>query len=264
MCLLSGSGEVGFLPEFAFPFVKLFGPKAESAFEAVSTLLLNWCKGWFELFPNPPLPLLRRFLVGGWLLAGMKHASLLRFLQTAFWSHMDINGTVQGRHMGPVAATYLSSCACLPNLVALQLMLSQHDLQLGGHLQQLGVPLLERVWHIMSGGMSELLPAADDWLVLWDHCLAAASGPAFYYSVLAAYLITQRTHLLGVTNQQELDRVFAARPAVDVRKVGRSSTAAMRCAPAPLTRRCLCNTCWLPCLCCPTVPMQWSAHVVLC
>jgi hypothetical protein len=60
---LFGSGEAGFLPEFAFPFVKLFGPKAESAFEAVSTLLLNWCKGWFELFPNPPLPLLRRFLV---------------------------------------------------------------------------------------------------------------------------------------------------------------------------------------------------------
>jgi len=58
------SGEVGFLPDLAFPFVKLFGPKAESAFEAVATLLLNWCKGWFELFPNPPLPLLRRFLVG--------------------------------------------------------------------------------------------------------------------------------------------------------------------------------------------------------
>lgn len=60
----AAAGEAGFLPDLAFPFVKLFGPKAESAFEAVATLLLNWCQGWFELFPNPPLPLLRRFLVG--------------------------------------------------------------------------------------------------------------------------------------------------------------------------------------------------------
>jgi hypothetical protein len=57
------AGEAGFLPEFAFPFVKLFGPRAESSFEALVMLLLNWCKGWFELFPNPPVPLLRRFLV---------------------------------------------------------------------------------------------------------------------------------------------------------------------------------------------------------
>lgn len=98
-------------------------------------------------------------------------------------------------------------------------MLSQHDLQLGGHLQHLGVPLLERLWRIMSGGMSELLPAAGDWLVLWDNCLAATSGPAFYHSVLAAHLITQRSTLLAVGNEQELDRMLAARPAVDVRKV---------------------------------------------
>lgn len=129
-----------------------------------------------------------------------------------------------------ISAVQSRSCGCnspfkacvFPDLLAFQLMLSQHDLQLGGHLQQLGVPLLERVWRIMSGGMSDLLPAADDWLVLWDHCLAAPSGPAFYNTVLAAYLMTQRTHLLAVTNQQQLDRVFAARPAVDVRKVGRN------------------------------------------
>jgi hypothetical protein len=57
------AAEAGFLPRFAFPFVKLYGSKAEKAFEVVATLLLNWCSGWFELFPNPPLPLLRRFLV---------------------------------------------------------------------------------------------------------------------------------------------------------------------------------------------------------
>lgn len=57
------AGEAGFLPEFAFPFVKLFGPRSQSSFEALVMLLLNWCKGWFELFPNPPVPVLQRFLV---------------------------------------------------------------------------------------------------------------------------------------------------------------------------------------------------------
>jgi hypothetical protein len=65
VCLLHvcAAAEVGFLPAFAFPFVKLFGPHSESAFEALATLLTNWGRGWFELFPNPPLPLLRRLLV---------------------------------------------------------------------------------------------------------------------------------------------------------------------------------------------------------
>lgn len=64
-CLHVSAAEAGFLPRFVFPFVKLYGTKAEAAFELVATLLLNWCSGWFELFPNPPLPLLRRFLVSG-------------------------------------------------------------------------------------------------------------------------------------------------------------------------------------------------------
>lgn len=59
------AGEAGFLPRFVLPFVQLCGAKSESAFEMVATLLLIWCKGWWELFPNPPLPLLRRFLVSG-------------------------------------------------------------------------------------------------------------------------------------------------------------------------------------------------------
>lgn len=95
----------------------------------------------------------------------------------------------------------------------------QHDLELGSHLQQLGVPLLERLWQHMSSGMSDLLPAAEDWLLLWDNCLAAAAGPAFYYSALAAYLISQRQLLLSAANAQDLGRVFDSRPAVDVRKV---------------------------------------------
>lgn len=57
------AGEVGFLPRFVFPFVQQYGAKAESAFELVVTLLLNWCNGWFQLFPNPPMALLRQVLV---------------------------------------------------------------------------------------------------------------------------------------------------------------------------------------------------------
>jgi hypothetical protein len=98
-------------------------------------------------------------------------------------------------------------------------MLSQHDLQLGEHLQQLGVPALERLWRAVNCGMSELLPDADDWLLLWDHCLAAPGGPAFYYSALAAYLISQRTNLLAATTGEALSRLLDSRPVVDVRRV---------------------------------------------
>lgn len=109
--------------------------------------------------------------------------------------------------------------ACLPVCCAVQLLLSQHDLELGSHLQQLGVPLLERVWRHMSGAMSDLLPDADDWLVLWDHILAAPAGPCFYYSVLCSYLISQRQHLLQAVTDEQLTQLFAARPPVDIRKV---------------------------------------------
>jgi hypothetical protein len=112
---------------------------------------------------------------------------------------------------------------------AAQLMLSKHDGQLGGHLQQLGVPFLERLWRLMSCGMSEVLPAADDWLVVWDHCLATTTGPAFFYAALAAYLITQRGHLLAAATEQELDRVFESRPAVDVRKVRKQARHCLPC-----------------------------------
>ncbi len=62
------TGEVGDLPALVFPFVKLFGANAEGCFELLATMLLNWTKGWFELFPNPPVSLLQRLLVSGLVL----------------------------------------------------------------------------------------------------------------------------------------------------------------------------------------------------
>eukprot|EP00879_Flechtneria_rotunda_P024784 GHRR01026296.1.p1 GENE.GHRR01026296.1~~GHRR01026296.1.p1 ORF type:complete len:543 (+),score=250.86 GHRR01026296.1:796-2424(+) len=154
-------GEVGFLPRFTFPFVKLFGTMMETTFEVAATLLLNWCKGWFELFPNAPLPLLRRFL----------------------------------------------------------LMLAHHDQELGSHLQSLGLPLLQQLWEQLSGALSDLLPSQQDWLVLWDHCLAAPAGPCFMYKLLASYLIRQRRLLLAVRDEQQLTQLFESRPAVDIQQL---------------------------------------------
>lgn len=61
--VLTPAGEAAFMPSIAFPFVRMFGPNLEGAFELIATLLMNWCKGWFEMFPNPPVALLRKFMV---------------------------------------------------------------------------------------------------------------------------------------------------------------------------------------------------------
>jgi hypothetical protein len=63
---------VSFLPALTFPFVKLLHrsgngvvpaecPDSTVAFELVATLLLNWSRHWFEMFPHPPLRFLQRF-----------------------------------------------------------------------------------------------------------------------------------------------------------------------------------------------------------
>jgi hypothetical protein len=101
----------------------------------------------------------------------------------------------------------------------LQLLLSQHDLALGGHLQQLDVPLLQQLWQQLSGALSDLLPSQADWEVLWDHCLAAAAGPGFMYQLLASYLIALRQPLLAVQDEQQLQRLLDTRPPVDMQKV---------------------------------------------
>eukprot|EP00854_Cymbomonas_tetramitiformis_P013576 gene13576-16053_t len=50
--------EAAHLPAMVFPFVKLFGADELACFEALATILSNWTKGWFELFPAPPLKIL--------------------------------------------------------------------------------------------------------------------------------------------------------------------------------------------------------------
>lgn len=101
----------------------------------------------------------------------------------------------------------------------LQLLLSQHNLELGAHLQQLGVPLLQQLWQQLSGALSDVLPSQADWQVLWDHCLAAPAGPGFLYQLLASYLITLRQPLLAVQDEAQLQRLLESRPPVDMQKV---------------------------------------------
>ncbi|EEB10401.1 conserved hypothetical protein [Pediculus humanus corporis] len=51
-------GEVDFLPEFIFPFVKLFHTDLVGCFETVATIIVNWCQNWFEFYPFPPVNML--------------------------------------------------------------------------------------------------------------------------------------------------------------------------------------------------------------
>ncbi|EFA06627.1 TBC1 domain family member 31 [Tribolium castaneum] len=50
--------NVDYLPLFVFPFVKVFINKPLTCFEAVCTIILNWCQFWFEYFPLPPINIL--------------------------------------------------------------------------------------------------------------------------------------------------------------------------------------------------------------
>ena len=50
--------EVSYLPEFIFPFVKMYQNNSLLAFEISATLLLNWAQLWFEFYPNPPINIL--------------------------------------------------------------------------------------------------------------------------------------------------------------------------------------------------------------
>ncbi|RZC41989.1 TBC1 domain family member 31 [Asbolus verrucosus] len=50
--------HVDYLPVFVFPFVKVFHNKPLTCFEAVCTIIVNWCQFWFEYFPLPPVNVL--------------------------------------------------------------------------------------------------------------------------------------------------------------------------------------------------------------
>ena len=56
--LLRPTAEVGFLPQLAYAFTKLYGAGERACFEVLATFLLNWGCHWFAAFPHPPVGLL--------------------------------------------------------------------------------------------------------------------------------------------------------------------------------------------------------------
>ncbi|NXP45770.1 TBC31 protein, partial [Heliornis fulica] len=50
--------ETPYIPLLAFPFVKLLQNNQLICFEVVATVVVNFCQGWFEYFPNPPVNIL--------------------------------------------------------------------------------------------------------------------------------------------------------------------------------------------------------------
>ncbi|XP_011305306.1 TBC1 domain family member 31 [Fopius arisanus] len=51
-------GQTLFLPELIFPFVVAFGRNPVAAFEAILSILWNFCQKWFEYHPLPPINVL--------------------------------------------------------------------------------------------------------------------------------------------------------------------------------------------------------------
>ncbi|XP_054279189.1 TBC1 domain family member 31-like [Macrosteles quadrilineatus] len=50
--------QVKHLPIFVLPFVKLIRHDQFACFETVASVIVNWCQGWFQFVPYPPLHLL--------------------------------------------------------------------------------------------------------------------------------------------------------------------------------------------------------------
>ncbi|KAK5648993.1 hypothetical protein RI129_003885 [Pyrocoelia pectoralis] len=50
--------HVTYMPVFVFPFMKIFQKEPIICFEAVCSIILNWCQYWFEYFPLPPINIL--------------------------------------------------------------------------------------------------------------------------------------------------------------------------------------------------------------
>jgi hypothetical protein len=50
--------NLDYLPSMVFPFVKIFGNDTFACFEVILTIVNNWCRLWWEFYPNPPVQVL--------------------------------------------------------------------------------------------------------------------------------------------------------------------------------------------------------------
>ncbi|KAG2434986.1 hypothetical protein HYH02_011985 [Chlamydomonas schloesseri] len=133
--------ESSFLPDLAFPFVKLFasspGPHGtadggavlsaaaldECCFETLATLIAGgWLRGWWERFPHPPLGLLTR----------------------------------------------------------LQDLLGLHDAPVAAHFSAFRGGFAAVVWPHLATLWTELL-SRGDWMRLWDHCITAGPDLLYFF-----------------------------------------------------------------------------------
>ncbi|KAK8889545.1 hypothetical protein M9Y10_034295 [Tritrichomonas musculus] len=52
--------ECDWLPSLCFPFLKMFERDSLTLFEAMATIICNWCTEWLQFIPNPPITTLSR------------------------------------------------------------------------------------------------------------------------------------------------------------------------------------------------------------
>eukprot|EP01029_Cantina_marsupialis_P023418 TRINITY_DN583_c0_g1_i2.p1 TRINITY_DN583_c0_g1~~TRINITY_DN583_c0_g1_i2.p1 ORF type:complete len:1369 (-),score=402.05 TRINITY_DN583_c0_g1_i2:140-4246(-) len=88
--------EVTYLPQLVFPFVRLFGRDAFSAFEVSLTVLVRWCFKFFITFPHPPLPLLSRI------------SELVKLHLPKLYGHLASNEIGPQFYIWPLLRTFLT------------------------------------------------------------------------------------------------------------------------------------------------------------
>jgi hypothetical protein len=47
--------DLDYLPQMVFPFGKIFANDLFACTEVLMSIIVNWCHGWFEFYPNPPI-----------------------------------------------------------------------------------------------------------------------------------------------------------------------------------------------------------------
>jgi hypothetical protein len=139
----------------------LLGGDAIGACEAVMTVLLNWCGGWAEMFPYPPLSELGRI------------KALLEFHDSQLADHLLACGAGPDVFAWPMLRSLLSE------------VLPREDVRPRVCLlKELGVYLRNSV--------------VLQWCQLWDNLITNAYDPSLLLFAVVAFLITNRVALFAV------------------------------------------------------------------
>ena len=189
-------GHVAFLPQFVFPFAKLFGNDEMGCFETVATLLLNEAYSWFEMYPHQPLKVLSRLEQ---ILVDVDYALYAR-LHELFYSFNGVADSTSSAGQRTV----------------------QRSMNYGPQMM---------LWTLMKTLLTDVLKS-DDWLKMMDNVVNTVAGDearaeGMIGFVALSFLLSLRESLMRCRNEDELMSVLDREHVVNVVEVVRRAKTLM-------------------------------------